>query len=235
MRINISNVIYSEKFKANMEWFKKACDPKGPFGWVSGGTNEGVDCYSATVDNNMCFMGKMRFPYPSYILFDLIRSNEAIKKYDDMLEKAEQVKQVDAQCSIAHRIYSDQFPAWGRDFVTISRWEVHEDGVIEFDSFTEKPEDSLKMVPEVNHKVRGVINHAGYLIEPETDKSCNVTYAVQMDICGSVPSFIANRVLSKQPLCLATMQKFLAKCDLSKDTLGPVKNSSEGERPYFDF
>eukprot|EP00743_Colponemidia_sp_Colp-15_P007776 GILK01008419.1.p1 GENE.GILK01008419.1~~GILK01008419.1.p1 ORF type:complete len:650 (-),score=76.95 GILK01008419.1:122-2020(-) len=135
------------------------------------------------------------------------------KDWDPLLISCTSVEQI-----LNHSIVYMQFRSplerivQNRDFVCLRTLHEHVPGrpdVVAITSKSIKRED----VPKQKHFVRGHIETAGFLIKriPDDPSACDVTYVVNIDPKGMVPSFIANIVGTKQPLCIDSIRSFLTK------------------------
>ena len=63
--------------------------------------------------------------------------------------------------------------------------------------------------PEEDGVVRATLRASGYLIRPDGDGGCEVTYVTQTNFNGRIPPSFMNLVYRQQPLTLAKLRKVL--------------------------
>ena len=139
-----------------------------------------------------------------------------------MLVEARIVKQIDERTKIVYVLTKGNFPVAPRDFCLIVASRIGMDGnYYQITRSVVHPE-----VPEVNGIVRAEMLTSGFAIRPcvsnnglmimedfdsSTVKfdSSFVTYVIQFDPKGWIPTFIANKVAEYQPLRISTIRNIL--------------------------
>ena len=170
-------------------------------GWISIGTNKDV------------VMTKM--PPPKGEQLNIARGNGIIKapptfvmhvlknpKYttqlDEMMKESRSIDRISNCLSVVHLLYKGVWPTAPRDFALLSvSGQVDDNTWIQTGLSIVDPR-----IPEEKGHVRGNLFVGGYVIMacPGNPEISSVTYANKVDLKGSVPSFVVNKVVSSQPL-----------------------------------
>ena len=88
-----------------------------------------------------------------------------------------------------------------RDFCNLTHWEARPDGnIILIAKSVEHPK-----CPEAKPYVRATLHIGGWVLEPAPNNSTKVTYLMQTDINGSVPTFVVKKVTSQQGRIVVTV------------------------------
>lgn len=103
----------------------------------------------------------------------------------------------------------------GRDIIIIVNFTVNEEGVIYIVGFSDEREDLVPLQPD---RVRGGLPIGGFKIEHIKNQPGKIllTYIVDMDPRGSVPSFLLSTALKDQATKLALIRGLVA--DLEKQS-----------------
>jgi len=146
------------------------------------------------------------------MVFDTINDAERAKEWDKMLIESRVVKKLpDDKIAIVYVSTRGQFPIAPRDFCLAVSHRIESDGT--YLQLSRSVEDIS--VPLISGKVRAELLNSGFIIKPivqvngVTKYSCKVTYVVQFDPKGLIPSYIANKVAEYQPLRIAKIRSIL--------------------------
>ena len=132
---------------------------------------------------------------------------ETRKTWDELFNSGEVLQQIDENHQIiTFRFKSPSMVVTNRDFVMSRGIKKNDDGTV----LSNHVSVVFPNHPEQKGYVRGEVDVSGYYFEPQGDK-CVVTYVVQIDPKGWIPSVVVNSVASKQPLILAKLRDFLEK------------------------
>ena len=94
----------------------------------------------------------------------------------------------------------------GRDFYNLIHWRVEDSGTILFiggslESTTCPPKRGL---------VRGELVIGGWVLRPVNGgNATEVSYVVNLDLKGKIPSIIVNQIVTKQPMQINIIRRFL--------------------------
>ncbi len=91
--------------------------------------------------------------------------------------------------------------------MNLAHWRQFNDGSVIVFAFAEKFDD---LRPPSDNPIRAEMPIGGYLLVPNPEGT-KVTYVVQTDLKGSLPSSIVNFVSTSQPTILLTMKRMLDK------------------------
>jgi hypothetical protein len=178
--------------KDSTEKFAVSCD------WKSIGQKNGIDQFYGAMpgSSNHLFKGVGIVPAPPKLLEDAIRVQENMKLIDPMCKEVKCIKTFDKD----HHIYYANFKVGpmlsDRDFVW---WCI--DANLQDGTYISTGKSMLtKDCPDVPKRVRGEIRASGYVVQPVKDdpKSSRVTYVVQTDPRGWLPTWIVNIVAASQ-------------------------------------
>jgi hypothetical protein len=148
---------------------------------------------------------------------ELVFNNNMYRtKWDDICEESKELKVIDWRTSIMYNSFSAPWPVSARDFLAVGRAKDEPLGPklsagVKF-SWSVTINDPVLAPPRKGY-VRGTLFFAGLWIEPvpgEPNK-CRVIYTLSSDPNGSIPKAIVNGANVKQPLCIATVDKFAKK------------------------
>eukprot|EP00455_Lapot_gusevi_P045797 TRINITY_DN5912_c0_g1_i1.p1 TRINITY_DN5912_c0_g1~~TRINITY_DN5912_c0_g1_i1.p1 ORF type:complete len:954 (-),score=260.10 TRINITY_DN5912_c0_g1_i1:40-2901(-) len=132
------------------------------------------------------------------------------KWYDDMCVESSRFMELDSSTSLIYQTFEarDWCRTAARDFVMVTKWTRLQDGtcVVVGKSVTHPD------YPEGKKRVRATAHLGGWVIKPSQKVSSRslVFYFMQVDLGGSVPSWAANIVSKKQPLCINHIRKLFS-------------------------
>ncbi len=129
-------------------------------------------------------------------------------KWDEMYDKGQVLEALDTNTVISYASFKAPWPVSGRDFCSIGRSLVLNDGsILVFYTNFEDPR-----APTNKKLVRGELIYSALWIKPvpgQPNKS-EVVYAIGTDPKGSIPVSLVNAANIKQPLCVAKIGKLIA-------------------------
>ena len=177
-------------------------------GWVSLGRNKDVEIHKKPPSKGVlvgCFKGTGTINAPPEFLLRLLDDPSRASELDDMMKEARPVGEVCPGIHVVQLIYKAVWPTSARDFCMLSVSGKLRENV--WLSLAKSVEDS-RVPPEKNY-VRACLAFGGYVIrgvaaQPEQSV---VTYAGSVDLRGSIPSFVMNKVTESQPLCVNSLRK----------------------------
>jgi hypothetical protein len=194
---------YVSKCDAAVEALMDSVRP-GAEGWDSLFEKSGVKAYKRA-GNMICVRGDALFPYTVVNLFGIICSAERKRDLDPQLHSARLAKQLSSHTTVEYLKFKQIWPTATRDFANLVHWRLLQNGSVAIVAFSEKFDD---ICPVEQGVVRAELILSGYLLTP-TSRGTTVSYVVQTDQKGSLPSSIVNFISTMQPMCLANMRNAL--------------------------
>lgn len=166
--------------------------------WKSLGEKKGcVMSYAAVPgsDNHM-FRGVCDIPIPPKLLEDAMRVPENLKLIDPMCLMTKDVHIFDDFHRVLTATFKMPWPVYPRDFVWYNVDYVLADGTY----VTTGKSCTHKDAPEVSGNVRGEIRATGYVVQaiPGKPDMCHMTYVVQVDPKGWLPTTVVNYAAAEQ-------------------------------------
>ncbi|KAJ3167927.1 hypothetical protein HDU88_001874 [Geranomyces variabilis] len=137
-------------------------------------------------------------------ILSVVKSSSARKVWDGRFEDGHALVNYNLDESLVMSQQKGTFPVSGRDFVTANMTHYDDDGTIYFTATSVVD----RSAPVDTKRVRAHLTVAGWIIKP-VPEGVAVTYIVQVDIKGSVPSSIIKVIQTQTPLCIAEVFKFL--------------------------
>jgi len=167
------------------------------------------------------------------MVFETINDAERAKEWDKMLVESRVVKMLNDKIGIVYVSTRGQFPIAPRDFCLAVSHRIESDGTyLQLSRSIEDPS-----VPLISGKVRAELLTSGFIIKPlvqvngVTKYSCKVTYVVQFDPKGLIPSFLANKVAEYQPLRIAKIRSIMKRMNANIPMEISLENSvKEGKQ-----
>lgn len=186
------------------------CDQTG--GWQYIGMEKGVCILQRkSADSpHYCYMGKaVVFLQPDYV-YSCLKNPQLRHSYDNMLKELHIVKVIDTGLYILHMHHETTqcFLKQSRDFCLLvaERSELKKKLLV--GSSIEIPE-----CPPNPSITRGKVLCSGWVVEPRTLKTgavaTEITYLLQVDFGGPVPTYILNIISQRQPLAVAYLRDYL--------------------------
>lgn len=142
--------------------------------------------------------GIIRAP-PAFIV-RVLKNPKFTTRFDEMLRESRFLDEISDGVRIVHLSYKAVWPTAPRDFSLLSvSGQLNDSTWIQIGLSITDPR-----IPEQKGHVRAHLVVGGYvLVEcPDNPDVSEVTYATKVDLKGSVPSFVVNKVTSNQPLCV---------------------------------
>jgi hypothetical protein len=210
--------------KDSQDKFSAACD------WKAIGEKNGIQQFYGQLpgSSNHLFKGVGIVPAPPKLLEDAIRVQENMKIIDPMCKETKCIKTYDKD----HHIYYANFKVGpmlsDRDFVW---WCL--DANLPDGSYVSTGKSILtKDCPDVSGRVRGEIRASGYVVQPVKDdpKSSKVTYVVQTDPRGWLPTWIVNIVAASQAYNPGIMKEKVPMFMEMMEKEAKAKQEKEGQK-----
>lgn len=153
------------------------------------------------------FMGQHQMEgFPPQSVFSVIGMR---RLWDELYEEGNLVENLDETTSLTYMVMQGMAGSKTRDFSLVEKIDCSPDGTIFFVSTSV---DTPKIPPCVG-KVRANVKLNGWILNPvsENPPVTKVTYVLQSDVRGWIPSVFAKKYLSRRPLVLHTIKSYLVK------------------------
>ncbi|XP_068729696.1 steroidogenic acute regulatory protein, mitochondrial-like [Montipora capricornis] len=123
-------------------------------------------------------------------------------EWDDLLKKGKTVQEYGPLSKVTLMEYKPVWPASGRDFCTLWHLKRIDESVVCFAC------EAVESCPEQKGLVRAELVIGGFVVkEISSDPpKCLVTYIARVDLKGSLPTRLVNRVTSTQPQGVAIIR-----------------------------
>ena len=230
--------ILEEKIGLFLERVAGNKEMPNPF-WKFNFEKNGVQCFAPSDSEFPGAKGVSVLNYPLRSVFDvLIRCgdpNDTLPyRKDPDMKAIDRLEELDAQTGVQYLEYKSMWPVAGRDFTNLTHWRVMKSGVVVIIGFNIK----YAPRPPIKSLVRAQTKLGGWCMEPlDGGKKTKLTYIVELDFKGSIPSFIVSRVTTQQPMQIDIINTFLKEEEdscggrevfLQKySELGPLTNKGE--------
>lgn len=182
-------------------------------GWVPAGTQKGIAIYTKVIKINGANVtiskGVGRVSAAPEVVREIWGDVEHRNDWDEMFNQGRLVEKVNETTIVSYYAANAPWPVTGRDMVFATRFEYKDDGEIWGYNVSVDRED----IPETNEFVRGNLMFGGCRWRPvQSDPPVTeVTYAVGFNPMGSIPQWVVNSTATKQPLCIAAVEKVVKK------------------------
>jgi len=184
----------------NLSLLNGANNPK--IDWKANGEKNGVKMYYASTPGtpNYFFKGVCRdVPVPARDLEVVMRKIENLKLLDPMVKITNTVKTIDTD----RHIYYAQFALGGRPVVSDRdfSWYTVDHTMADGTYISCGKSIVVSDCPDDKGHVRGEIFASGYVVQPnkgKEDKECTVSYVVQTDLKGMLPTWLVNWIAQSQ-------------------------------------
>ncbi|XP_046847721.1 uncharacterized protein LOC124441316 [Xenia sp. Carnegie-2017] len=156
-----------------------------------------------------CSKGTTEINVPVHYLMAYLDDLNRTVEYDDMFERGHVVEHVGDLTKIVYIEYRGIWPVSNRDFCSYSATRVLKNNiVVYFASHVKHPS-----CPANKKIVRGKILIGGYVMEiiSENPPRIKTSYITHVDLEGSVPSRIVNKITASQPASVGLVKKFVEK------------------------
>lgn len=167
-----------------------------------------------------CVKGIGEINCPPDFVMRLIMDPSRAAVLDDMLKQMVIAKELSNTMQLVHLQYKAVWPTTARDFSVIN--------VFGRTDAQTRVHGALSVVdpriPEEKGFVRGDVISGGYVIKdcPGNPEKAEITYLTQVDLKGSVPAFLVNKVTETQPQCVNHLRN-IAEAEYNKLRRNPIK------------
>ncbi|KAI8921369.1 hypothetical protein DFJ77DRAFT_414979, partial [Powellomyces hirtus] len=179
-------------------------------GWTPHSENQGVQISLKTIAGAPMPMVRgdavLKAPHTAQQVLSVVKSASARKLWDGRFEDGRALVNYNLDEALMYSQQKGTFPVSGRDFVTTNLTHFDPDGTIYYTATSVVDRAS----PTDSKRVRAHLTVAGWIIKPLPQGGVAVTYIVQVDIKGNVPSSIIKVIQTQTPLCIAEIFKYIA-------------------------
>ncbi|TPX59540.1 hypothetical protein PhCBS80983_g02412 [Powellomyces hirtus] len=179
-------------------------------GWTPHSENQGVQIFLKTIAGAPMPMVRgdavLKAPHTAQQVLSVVKSASARKLWDGRFEDGRALVNYNLDEALMYSQQKGTFPVSGRDFVTTNLTHFDPDGTIYYTATSVVDRAS----PTDSKRVRAHLTVAGWIIKPLPQGGVAVTYIVQVDIKGNVPSSIIKVIQTQTPLCIAEIFKYIA-------------------------
>jgi hypothetical protein len=192
---------------------ESATSKDGENGWKFNFSSKGVDCFVAEFEGLTAGKGVGVVHFPLNAVFGILKEcgdpddleKKCYRKDPDM-KTLQLLKTFNPQTWSAYLEYKSQYFVAGRDFVNINHWRREASGKV---FFVGGAVESAEM-PKRSGLVRGELVIGGWLMEAvDGGKATKLTYVVQLDLKGSIPTWISGEIMKRQPMQIDKIRNFL--------------------------
>ncbi|XP_028409728.1 uncharacterized protein LOC114532426 [Dendronephthya gigantea] len=205
-------------------------------GWNHVGNVKGVDILKrpASADFSIwdCSKGTIEINVPLNYLLSYLDDMTRTSDYDDMFDTGQVVETLGDLTKVVYMEYKGIWPVSGRDFCSVSAIRVLEDNTVVFFAKHAKHPSC----PPCKKYVRGKILTGGYVMKVLSDNPPRIlsTYITHVDLQGSVPSRIVNKITANQPASIGIVKKVVEEM-YNEERANPDRPPSKFQIAALDF
>lgn len=179
-------------------------------GWAVVGTKNNVHIMKLLPRDGTslnCVKGTGPIHAPPTFIMKFLRDSSHTTELDDMLKETRAIHVVSDTIQLVHMLYKAVWPTSPRDFAILNIYG-------QFDERTWISAAVSIQDPRIPHEkghVRGHLETGGYVIQAVSGNPnvSHVTYVAQVDLGGSIPSMVVNRIADSQPQCVNRMRNLV--------------------------
>ena len=177
------------------------------FGWEFVGEERGVTITRTSFANSTvkCIKGVSVIKATPKEVFEVVSNISLYKEFDPKtISESKVIHSINNQLSTNYMEFAAQFPVSGRDTCFIQYRTRQNDGsyIVAWNSVKD-PE-----MPKRKGIVRAMMANSGFVIVPLQTSSL-VTFVLQFDLKGWLPSTLMNQMISNQPMILALIEDYI--------------------------
>ena len=142
---------------------------------------------------------------PPEFLLRLLQDPIHTTTLDDMLKETRVVEQLSPAVALVQLLYKAVWPTSPRDFAVLSvAGQINDTTWVSSGSSIQDD----RILPEKGY-VRGDLLGGGYVIHsmPNKPGKSIVTYTACVNLKGSIPAFVVNKIAESQPMCVNNLRK----------------------------
>ena len=168
-----------------------------------------------------CVKGTGMVKAPPEFILRFLKDPSTTIKLDEFLKESKIVHEVSGAVHIVHLLYKAVWPTSARDFSILSvSGQFDKQTWVEAGLSVQDPR-----VPQEKGYVRGELIVGGYVIRsvPDNPELSEVTYAAQVDLKGSIPTFVVNKITESQPQCVSRLRNLVEPLYAGMKSDGPQR------------
>ena len=180
-------------------------------GWAVVGTKQNVHIMKLVPQGGKspmnCVKGTGPINVPPTFILRFLKDSTYITQLDDMLKEARKIHVISGAVQLVQMLYKGVWPTSPRDFAVLSISGQLDPGT--WISAGVSIEDTR--IPQEKGHVRGHLEAGGYVIRavPGKPDVSEVTYVAQVDLKGSIPSMVVNKIADSQPQCVNRLRNIV--------------------------
>ncbi len=154
-----------------------------------------------------CVKGTGIVNVPPKFIMHFLKDPTYNTKLDDMLKEVRDVQVVSPAVQLVHMLYKAVWPTAPRDFAVINISGIRDSQTL-ISAAVSVNDDRI---PNEKGYVRGHLDAGGYVIRvvPGNPNMSEVVYVAQVDLKGSLPVMVTNKIADMQPQCVNTLRGFV--------------------------
>ncbi|KAH7824339.1 putative StAR-related lipid transfer protein 10 [Monocercomonoides exilis] len=192
--------------------------------WKKSKTDSGVDIFEGKVSTKYRqFRGVGYVDQPLATMVSVVKDAEKRKQWNEQMMGNEVVEDISEHVKVIHSKFNGG-AASNRDFCVF-----YTDHLSDTEYIDAQTSIIHEKCPVMKGFVRATCLISGTRMIAESPTRTKVFYLGQVDLGGMVPSFVANIVNMKQPLCIARMRDFAMKDAASSSSVPSSASTSPQE------
>jgi hypothetical protein len=204
----LSGEVQGQRLEEEIEMLLDASEGWANYGWEFVCEENGVTITRTSVPKSplKCTKGVAVMKASPIEVYELVRNIEIYKTWDPKIVESKLIRKLSDNTSINYLELAPWFPVSARDVCFIQYVKKEKNGtyIVAWRSV----EDPL--VPKKRGVVRALMSTSGFVITPLQRQSL-VTFVLQFDLKGWIPTALMNQVTATQPMILAHIEKELIK------------------------
>jgi len=191
---------------AAIDKFRVFCTEEGP--WKLAKEENGVKVHTRSIEGQSLNVsrGIVTVKAPVEKCLELAMDTTKRVSWDKVVKECRKIRDTDDGHHIIYMQSTSKWPASPRDFIIDLFVKHFDDKSVVI--YGKSPEHDDTPVPK--GVVRGKCISSGYIFVPNADNTeTNITYIMQLDLCGSVPNFLVNMYMVDGPLSFIEFRKIV--------------------------
>ena len=194
-------------------------------GWIPLGAKNDVSALKKPAAKGAppinCVKGTGMVKAPPEFILRFLKDPSTTTKLDELLKESKIVHEVSGAVHIVHLLYKPVWPTSPREFSVMSvSGQFDKQTWVEAGISVQDPR-----IPQEKGYVRGELIVGGYVIRsvPDNPELSEVTYAAQVDLKGSIPTFVVNKITESQPQCVSRLRNYVEPLYAGMKSDGPQR------------
>eukprot|EP00350_Pseudokeronopsis_sp_OXSARD2_P002030 CAMPEP_0170554910 /NCGR_PEP_ID=MMETSP0211-20121228/12787_1 /TAXON_ID=311385 /ORGANISM="Pseudokeronopsis sp., Strain OXSARD2" /LENGTH=204 /DNA_ID=CAMNT_0010864349 /DNA_START=1642 /DNA_END=2256 /DNA_ORIENTATION=+ len=146
--------------------------------------------------------------YPAEDIFKVIGNSAYRQIYDKNYDQGHYVMKIGKQAMLIYQKTKKISVVSARDFLLVMIYNKFANGSIKI---VVASTDKNELFPEVKGAVRGFVEIGGWMLEPLEEGQTKVTYMTEVDLKGSIPSFVTNTANKDQGYQIPKLKNAITK------------------------